>query len=148
MSGSVGSIFGILLPDLRHFNSSVIPHWGLMTLAGRWLAAGGRDRPPRTACCWSSWSPASYAVVCFGMVLNGMVCYGMVWYGMVCTVHIAAHWAPGSAAFVALTYPLMSLPMLSIYISCPVSTNLCLHLHSITCFCFPWQMQTIQTVTA
>ena len=83
MSGSVGSIIGILLPDLRHFNSSVIPHWGLMTLAGRWLAAGGRDRPPRTACCWSSWSPASYPVVYFGMVW-----YGVVWY---CVVQDGVH---------------------------------------------------------
>ena len=107
----VKSIIGILLPDLRHFNSSIIPHWGLMMLVGRWEPAGGRDRPPRTAC-WSSCSSAAS----YRPVLYAVVCH-MVWYG---GVHIAAHWAPGSAAFVALTYPLMSPPVLSIYISCPI----------------------------
>ena len=41
---AVWSIIGILLPDLRDFNSWIIPQRGLMTLVGRWLAAGG-DMP-------------------------------------------------------------------------------------------------------
>ena len=41
---AVWSIIGILLPDLRDFNSWIIPQRGLMTLVGRWLSAGG-DMP-------------------------------------------------------------------------------------------------------
>lgn len=134
----VKSIIGILLPDLRHFNSSIIPHWGLMTLEGRWAPAGGRDRPPRTAGWSSSSSAASYRLVWYCTVWCGLP-HGVVWW--------CAHCRTLGSRFrclcrINIPTDLSLLPMLSIHISCQISTNFCLHSHS-SCFCFQRQMDMI-----
>ena len=106
-----------------------------MTLVGRWAPAGGRDRPPRTAC-WSS-SAAWYRPVWYNVVWSGIIWSGVVWCGLPHgVVWWCAHWRTLGSRFRCLcrinipTDLALLLPMLFIDISCQISTHLCLHWHS------------------